>query len=327
MRQIEISEADEGQRLDRYLRKFFPSAGLASIYKLARTGKIKLDGKRVDNEHRLEAGSQLCIYLSDDQIAQYQVIAPVVEIPKNTGLDFSKWIIYEDESILAINKPAKMNVHPGDHKTTEVSIIQFAHDYFGGKYSSPMFTPSLVHRIDRDTTGVLLIAKDRHGLNFLLDELQNHRMEKRYLAIVAGKLQGKETIKAPLLRVENAKNESKVRVDPQGQKAITHYSSLGSGPKISLVQAELETGRMHQIRVHLASIGHPILGDNAYGNKALNREFQLRGEAARQMLHARELVFTHPKTRKKMVVTAPIPADMQTIISSYLPGLEALEAL
>lgn len=327
MRQIEISEADEGQRLDRYLRKFFPSAGLASIYKLARTGKIKLDGKRVDNEHRLEAGSQLCIYLSDEQIAEYQVTAPVVEIPKNTGLDFSKWILYEDEYVLAVNKPAKMNVHPGDHKTTEVSIIQLAHDYFKGKYSSPMFTPSLVHRIDRDTTGVLLIAKDRHGLNFLLDELQNHRMEKRYLAVVVGKLAGKDTIKAPLLRVENAKNESKVRVDPQGQKAITHYASLGDSLKVSLIRAELETGRMHQIRVHLASIGHPILGDGAYGSKSVNREFQLKGEATRQMLHAHELSFVHPKTRKKMVVMAPIPEDMQTIISNYLPGLVALDAL
>lgn len=144
--------ADEGQRLDRYLRKYLPAAPLSAIYKLARTGKIKINGKRVDNEYRVEEGDIMVFHIPEEQLAEFQKTAPAIELSLQTDGDFAKWILYEDESILAINKPAKINVHPGDHKTTEVSIIQMAHDYFRGKYSSPMFTPSLVHRIDRDTT-------------------------------------------------------------------------------------------------------------------------------------------------------------------------------
>ncbi len=327
MKSIEISQADEGQRLDRYLRKFLPSAPLASIYKLARTGKIKINGKRVNNEYRVESGDNLAIYLTDEQLWEYQKVQVQSIAPILSNHDFSKWIIYEDESILAINKPAKINVHPGDHKTTEVSIIQLAQDYFWNKYRTPIFSPSLVHRIDRDTTGILLIAKDRHSLNFLLDELQAHHMEKKYLAIVLGSLNGKDTIRSPLLRIENAKNESKVRIDPLGQKAVTHYESLGIWENLSLIRAVLETGRMHQIRVHLSAIGHPILGDSAYGKKSINREFELKNEVHRQMLHARELCFIHPETRKKIILKAPIPDDMKYIIKNYFPLLEAFDAL
>jgi len=130
MRSFEISEADAGQRLDRYLRKYLPSAPLASIYKLARTGKIKIDGKRVDNEYRVEAGEELSLSLSEEQLEQYQIRESISNTPTVSNLDFSKWILFEDEYLLAINKPPKMNVHPGDHKTTEVSIIQLAQDYF-----------------------------------------------------------------------------------------------------------------------------------------------------------------------------------------------------
>lgn len=185
-----------------------------------------------------------------------------------------------------------------------------------------MFAPSLVHRIDRDTTGVLLIAKDRHSLNFLLEELQAHDMEKKYLAIVVGKITTGGTIQEPLLRIENPKNESKVRVDSLGQKAVTHYRSIAYSETISLVEVLLETGRMHQIRVHMAHIKHPILGDLAYGNSTVNREFQRKNEASRQMLHAHELTFTHPVTKKKITITAPIPEDMTSLIQNYLPHIQ-----
>lgn len=185
-----------------------------------------------------------------------------------------------------------------------------------------MFSPSLVHRIDRDTTGVLLIAKDRHSLNFLLEELQAHDMQKKYLALVVGEITTKGTIQAPLLRLENPKKEAKVRVDPLGQKAITHYQCINHSKILSLVEVLLETGRMHQIRVHMAHIKHPILGDLAYGNSTVNREFQRKNEAARQMLHAHELIFTHPVTKKKMTLIAPVPEDMTRLIQNYLPRIQ-----
>ncbi len=327
MKTLLIDKADEGQRLDRYLRKYLPSAPLSAIYKLARTGKIKINGKRVINEYRVEEGDLMDLHVSDDMLMAYQKTSATPVLPTQTKARLSDWILYEDASILAINKPSKINVHPGDHKSNEVSIIQMAHDYFEGKYSSPMFSPSLVHRIDRNTTGVLLIAKDRHWLNFLLDELQSHRMRKKYLALVTGKLQGNQTIRSPLLRIENAKNESKVRVDPNGQKAITHYKSLFASDKISLLEVELETGRMHQIRVHLSSIWHPILGDSVYGKREKNRELQIAWESFRQMLHARELAFVHPVTRKLTTIIAPIPEDMRIALEYYFPLLEAFDAL
>ena len=330
MQQIIITENDGEQRLDRFLRKLFPSASLSAIYKLARTGKIKLDGKRVDNEHRIEAWNTLSIYISDELITEYKTsISPKKcdDIPKSSQSDFTSWIIYEDEWILAINKPPHINVHPGDHKTKEVSIIQLAQDYFWGKYTSATFSPSLVHRIDRDTTWVLLIAKDRLTLNALLDELQTHKIKKEYLALVDGKLIGEDTIKAPLLRIENAKNESKVRVDPLGQKAITHYKSLADSDELSLIHFVLETGRMHQIRVHATSIWHPIIWDSSYGKNSINRTFWIQYNIDRQLLHAWKLSFTHPKTKKNLTIQAPIPKDMKKLIQIYFPVLVALEAL
>ena len=156
----------------------------------------------------------------------------------------------------------------------------------------------------------------------MLDELQAHNMEKKYLAIVVGKITTQSTIQEPLLRLENPKKEPKVRVDPLGQKAITHYRSIGYSEAISLVEVILETGRMHQIRVHMAHIKHPILGDLAYGNSTVNREFQRKNEANRQMLHAHELTFTHPVTKKKVTITAPIPEDMTSLIQNYLPSTQ-----
>lgn len=330
MQEISITENDSAQRIDRFLRKYFPSAPLTGIYKFLRTGKIKLNGKRVDNEHRIDTGDILSLYLSDEEIAEYKkssVLKKPEEIKSSSKIDFASWIIYEDDWLLAINKPYGINVHPGDHKTKEVSIIQLAQDYFQGKYDSSTFSPSLVHRIDRDTTGVLLIAKDRLSLNFLLQELQAHKMEKTYLALVTGSLEGEDTIDVPLLRIENAKNESKVRVDSGWQRAITHYKSVAHTQETSLLKLLLETGRMHQIRVHLTSVWHPIIWDASYGNRSVNRNFAERQGVHRQLLHASELTFLHPKTKKNISIKAPLPEDMQKVIRAYFPLLVALDAL
>lgn len=260
MLEIKIPQADSGQRVDKFLRKYLPGAPLTGIYKAIRTGKIKLDGKRVKNEDRLNEDQIIALHFTDDILTEYRKDkTKSVTTASTKPMNFSSYIIFEDDSILAVNKPPQLNVHPGDHKTKEISLIQLAHDYLGEKSGSLTFTPSLVHRIDRDTTGVLLIAKNRHCLNFLLDELQSHGMEKTYLAVVMGQLDGKGTINAPLLRTENAKNTPKVQIDPKGQKAVTHYESIISCETISLVTFRLETGRMHQIRVHAASLGHPIV--------------------------------------------------------------------
>lgn len=172
----------------------------------------------------------------------------------------SNWILFEDEDLLAVNKPPRLTVHPGDHKTTEASLIELVQDYLGKRYDTPTFKPSLVHRLDRDTSGVILIAKNRPALNVLLDELQSNRFKKTYLTVTSGIPEKKrDTIKVPLLRIENAKNEAKVQVHPKGQKAVTHYETVREKEDFALLKVVLETGRTHQIRVHLSHIGCPVL--------------------------------------------------------------------
>ncbi len=268
-------ESDADQRLDKFLKKFFPNLALGAIYKMLRTGKIKVSGKKKEQNYRLILGDEIQIFLTESEISELQKTekkqekSPQIKnFSKNPRLE----ILYQDEDLLVVNKESGINVHPWDHKTTEISLIEQLHDVLWKKYNSLTFKPSLVHRIDRDTSGCLIIALQKNILEKLLSELQNHRIEKIYHAIVCGKMpKARGTIDVKLFRQENAKNEAKVIVSDKWQRAITHYRTLREfsiGNEIfSLLECRIETGRTHQIRVHLAYSGCPIVGDKAYGNK------------------------------------------------------------
>jgi len=188
------------------------------------------------------------------------------------------------------------------------------------KLNSLTFKPSLIHRIDRDTSGIVMIAKDKQTLTKLSSDFKKKEaLKKTYFAFVVGKLSRPEgTIKKSLKRLENAKNENKVQVSESGQEAITHYKVLDEfqikipeGEQIlSTVEVQIETGRMHQIRIHFAHLGNPILGDKTYGNKSLNGYFAKNYGVTRQMLHAWKIEFEHPKRRKKMHLEARLKKDM-----------------
>ncbi len=237
-------------------------------------------------------------------------------------------ILYEDEYLMVVNKPAGINVHAGDHKTKESNIIDQVQDYLQGRYDSLTFRPALVHRIDRDTSGCLLIAKDKSVLETLLTELQAHDMEKVYHTIVLGiPTKRQDTIRARLLRIDNAKNEAKVRVDGAGQSAITHYTVLQTfiaHQSFSLLECRIETGRTHQIRVHMAYIGHPVLADRAYGDKSINSYIRRDLGITRQLLHAQSLTFVHPRTHKKLMIQAPYPPDFLSILGSPKKDLQQM---
>ncbi|MCH8518637.1 RluA family pseudouridine synthase [Candidatus Gracilibacteria bacterium] len=333
MKEYIIEENDADQRLDRFLKKLFPNALKSLIYKFNRKNKIKIlgvNGKKTkqDNEYKLQVGEVVQVYLSDSEIGELsQPISISSFIKKGEYENLSKKdIVFEDNHLLVINKNPGINVHPGEHKTQEVSLIQQVDDYFKyQKLSSLTFKPSLIHRIDRDTSGIIMIAKDKASLVRLAADFKNKKaLQKTYYAIVLGKLSRSEgTIKKNLLRIENAKNENKVQVSEKGQEAITHYKvleeyrlQLPEGEQIiSALEIVIETGRMHQIRVHLAHIGNPILGDKAYGDKRLNGYFAKNYSVTRQMLHAWKIVFTHPKTLKKMNLTARLKEDMEKFVS------------
>lgn len=312
--------SDADQRLDKFLKKYLPAAPLGAIYKMLRTGKIKVSGKKQDPKYRLQIGDEISVFLHDDEVSALQSASTPspVKTPKQSAAVLD--ILYQDDSLLVINKPAGMNVHPGDHKAQEVSLIELVHDRFLGAHQSLTFKPALVHRIDRDTSGCILVALEKNMLEFLLAELQAHRIEKVYHAVVSGKMtKPRATLEERLLRRENVKDEAKVVVHPSGQRAVTHYATLREfqrdGALFSLLECRIETGRTHQIRVHLAHQGHPIIGDRAYGDKSINSFLRRWYGIDRQFLHARSLSFLHPKTKKRLTIEAPYSLDIESFLS------------
>lgn len=335
MQEYLITENDAEQRLDRFLKKLFPNALKSLLYKCNRKNKIKIvwkDGKKTkqDNEYKLKVGEKVQIFLSDKEILELSQegvntnLRSLQSIQKLSKSD----IVFEDNHLLVVNKNPGINVHPWEHKTTEVSLIQQVDDYFKHqKLASLTFKPSLIHRIDRDTSGIIMIAKDKLSLVKLTSDFKNKTaLQKTYYALVLWKLSRSEgTIKKNLLRIEDAKNENKVQVSEKWQEAVTHYKLLKEYslqiPKgeqiISALEVVIETWRMHQIRVHLAHIGNPILWDKTYGDKRLNWYFAKNYGVTRQMLHAWKITFTHPKTLKKMKLTARFKEDMEWFIKIF----------
>ncbi|NDK07687.1 RluA family pseudouridine synthase [Candidatus Gracilibacteria bacterium] len=321
MKQFKITENDANQRLDKFLKKLFPMATRSLLYKFNRTNKIKVNGKREDNEYKLQIGDEVKIFLVDndfDKLSKVALKTPGFGTP-GVGLD-RKDIVFEDNFLLVVNKPAGINVHPGDHKTKETNLISQVQDYLGDKLNSLTFKPSLAHRIDRDTSGIVIIAKKKDMLTRLVEDFKNHKnIRKYYLAVVSGHLDKKEgIIDKKLERIENAQNENKVLVSENGLKAVSYYKVIDEfkykNEDLSLVEVEIKTGRMHQIRVHMTSIGHPIVGDKTYGNKSLNHYLQKELGVGRQLLHASKIEFTHYGTGKKMTLEARLKDDMKAFL-------------
>lgn len=333
MKIFTIEENDANGRLDKFLKKLFPSASISLIYKLNRKDKIKIkfewsEGKfkRRDNEYKLQVWDEVKIFLSD---SEYDLLTKsakaIVEAPlwKNDKL-LKEDIVFEDADLLVLNKPSWINVHPWDHKTKETNIIAQVQDYLWDKLNSLTFKPSLIHRIDRDTSGILLIAKKKDILVKLVWDFKDHKkVSKTYFALVLGRLSRKEwTITKKLERIEDAQNENKVRVSENGLTAVSHFKLIEeynlNTPEwnviISAVEVRIETWRMHQIRVHMASIWNPVLWDKAYWDKKMNSYLSKNYSLSRQMLHAWKIWFFHYARNKEFSLEARIKPDMQEFI-------------
>lgn len=321
MKQFNITENDANQRLDKFLKKLFPMATRSLIYKFNRTNKIKVNWKREDNEYKLQIWDELKIFVLDidfDKLSKEPININQASETREK-LD-KKDIIFEDAFLLVINKNPGINVHSGDHKTKESNLISQAQDYLWSKLNSLTFKPSLAHRIDRDTSWIVLIAKKKDMLTRLTDDFKNHtHIRKYYLAVVSGFLDKKKwIIDSKLKRIENAKNENKVQISEKWQKAISIYKVIEEfnykNEQFSLVEIEIKTGRMHQIRVHMTSIWHPIIWDKTYGNKSLNRYLLNELSISRQLLHASKIEFTHYWTWKNMTLEARLKDDMKSFL-------------
>lgn len=350
MKIFKIEENDANQRLDKFLKKLFPNATRSLIYKFNRKDKIKIftppsippltwEGsnnekkfKKKDNEYKLKLWDEIKIFLEDkdfDILVNNNKIEENNEINKkeiNSKNKFNKDdIVFEDSDLLIINKNSWINVHPGDHKTKEVSLIHQVQDYLWNKLNSLTFKPSLAHRIDRDTSWILIIAKKKDILSKLVLDFKEHKkIKKTYYAIVLWKLSRKNwTIKKNLLRIENAENENKVQVSESWQTAITHYKLIKEHILrqneniliLSEIEVQIETWRMHQIRVHMTSIWNPILWDKIYWDKKINSFFERNYWLKRQALHAWKIEFFHYWKDKKIELIAKIKEDLVNFIN------------
>ncbi len=331
MKQYIITSNDADQRFDKFLKKLFPSASLGYIYKLLRKGNIKVislewEKKKRTKDYKLQEWEKVQVFLNNKDIAT------LVQGPNNWNrliqgkqkLD-KKDILFEDDFLLVVNKAPGLNVHPADHKSNEVSLIEQAHDYYEWELNSLTFKPSLIHRIDRDTSGIIMIAKSKKTLTQLGDTFKRHEaIKKTYFCLVLGKMSRKSgTITKKLLRIENARNENKVQVSEKWWEAITHYKVVDEYsiklPQwkqiLSALEVQIETWRMHQIRVHMATLWNSIIWDKNYGNKKLNSYFAKHFWIHRHMLHAWKIGFYHSQIHKKMNLEAKFKKDMMEFIS------------
>ena len=286
-----------GQRIDKFLSETLPEYSRSFIQKVVKDGGVLVDEKCVKSNYKLSAGQILKLNVPE-------LVEPDI-IPEDIALD----ILYEDDDIIVVNKPKGMVVHPaaGHYTGTLVNALMYhCRDNLSG--INGVTRPGIVHRIDMNTTGVLVACKNDAAHIFLSEQLAVHSITRKYNAIVHNSFKDNSgTVDAPIGRHQI--DRKKMAIDyKNGRNAVTHYSVISNYGKYAHIECQLETGRTHQIRVHMSSIGHPLLGDDVYGSG--KSPYRLEG----QTLHARVLGFVHPSTGKYMEFEAPLPDYFKEII-------------
>jgi len=306
VRFVEIDEESADQRLDNFLLRELKKVPKSHIYRIVRSGEVRVNKGRKRPDYRLQAGDTV-------RIPPVKGVA-AVQAPKTGKMGWLlDAVIYEDEQIMALNKPAGLAVHGGSG--LNFGIIEVLR-----KLRPELKFLELVHRLDRDTSGVLLLAKKRSALRALHESLRGTGFIKHYTALVQGCLDSKTVdITEPLLKITKS-GEHVMVVDEQGKPSRSYVTKkqefLPAGDRgmpACLVDIRLFTGRTHQARVHLASIGHPIAGDEKYGNREFN-SFAKEAGLKRLFLHASWLQFPHPATNKNLKLAAPLPEDLQNVL-------------
>jgi len=293
---VEIDEGGEGQRIDNFLFKHLKGVPKSHIYRILR-GEVRVNKKRIDQTYRLQLGDVMRIppiRVAEKPEAEY---VPATEFP----------ILFEDEALIAINKPAGTAVHGGSGVSFGV-IEQLRSARPQAKFLE------LVHRLDRETSGVLLVAKKRSALTAMHEIMREGNSDKRYLTLVLGQWKNaKQHVKLPLHKFDTPQGEKRVMVREDGQASHTIFTLLKLYPDFSLLEAQLKTGRTHQIRVHTSHMGFPIAGDDKYGDFAKNKELMKKG-LKRMFLHAHTIAFDHPLTGEPLTITAHLAPELQKFL-------------
>ena len=293
---LEITENQAGERIDRFLADS-QDLTRSFLQKILKEGEVIVNGKSVKANYKLRKGDRI----------EFEI--PEAVEPDIVAEDIPLSILYEDADVLVVDKPKGMVVHPaaGHYSRTLVNAVMY---HCKGELSgiNGVLRPGIVHRIDRDTTGSIIICKNDLAHNEIARQLKEHSINRRYRAIVTGVLKDEEgTIEGAIGR--DKKDRKKMAITADGKPAVTHYRVLQRFKHYTYVECVLETGRTHQIRVHMASIGHPLLGDEVYGRRS--DKYKCEG----QCLHAMTLGFHHPRTGEYIEVNAPLPPYFEHLLA------------
>jgi 23S rRNA pseudouridine955/2504/2580 synthase len=297
-----ISEDEQDQRLDNYLSRICKGVPKSHIYRILRSGEVRVNSKRAEASYRLKLGD--VIRLPPVRVAQRSESS--VDDAGMQRADLP--VIYEDDALLVLDKPAGIAVHGG-------SGVSFGVIEALRRQRPEARFLELAHRLDRETSGILLVGKKRSALTRLHDMFRGSDADKRYLVLVKGRwMDPLRHVRLPLYKYENEGGERRVRVSDDGKPSHTVFRLLARWQGASLLEAQLKTGRTHQIRVHLAHLGYPILGDDKYGDFPLNKALQKEG-LKRMFLHAWSMRFNHPLSGQALALEAPLPAALRAYLA------------
>jgi 23S rRNA pseudouridine955/2504/2580 synthase len=302
-----VTADESGQRIDNFLMRHFKTVPRSRVYRLLRKGEVRVNRKRVDAEYRIQAGDEVRLppvrIEADTQPGR----------PSSSLLELIEGaVIFQDRHLLVIDKPAGVAVHGGSGMS--FGVIETL------RASRPRETLELVHRLDRDTSGCLLIARDRSTLTALHALIRNGGMHKTYLALVAGSWQlGTKRIDAPLATDNRQHGERHVRVAEAGKDSVSVFKPVQFfGSLATLMEVDIPTGRTHQIRVHASFAGHPLLGDDKYGDRVRNADLKSHG-LKRTFLHAQSVAFDWPGSGVPFHVSAPLPKELAAVLDAITP--------
>ena len=305
--QAEVPLAAAGRRFDQALAEMFPDYSRSRLSGWIKSGAVTLDGAQAPPRQLLRGGEQVRL--------EVELETEVTSAPEDIALD----IVHEDEHLLVLNKPAGLVVHPGAGNPAGTLMNALLHH---DPKLAELPRAGIVHRLDKDTSGLMVVAKTLPACTALVDLLSRHEVERQYEAVVLGTMVAGGTVDEPIGRSMGDRLRQSVRDEEDGKRAVTHYRLRERFRAHSLLQCQLETGRTHQIRVHLAHIGHPLVGDPLYGGglklpKGASAELiaRLRG-FRRQALHAEKLSFLHPATGEALSFSAERPADQLALIEA-----------
>lgn len=296
MEKVVVEENTQKKRIDSYIVDKNINLSRTAIKRLLDEGKILVNGKKQKPSYKPEVGDIITIEIPEPEEVELK--------PQDIPID----VIYEDKDIIVVNKPKGMVVHPANGNpdgTLVNAILAKCKDSLSGIGGE--IRPGIVHRLDKDTSGLLIIAKNDQAHINMSKQIQDRKVIKKYIALVKGVIgENTATIDMPIAR--STKDRKKMAVDPNGKEAITHYKVLQRYDKYTLLEIKIDTGRTHQIRVHMAYIGHPVVGDMQYSNG--KNEFGIEG----QMLHSKYLEFDHPITGKRLKLEAPLPEYFEQVL-------------